>query len=214
MAAGMTLNNLVKSAGEAENTDGMYAKIEQRLGRKLKLAFKAMQDNIAEDVQVIPRAQSNAPWMAFAQTEGTFWEAPAVTKDSQAGKKRVGKYFGATDLKTDEILPSCAAFVAFCVDKAGLKEIMGKDSQTAANWRQWGNVYIPLWVKDVPPGAVVVLSPSPGTERSGRVDIFPRFRRARAAPSSNCWAAINPVRYVPANSPPRRLWPSAGTIRR
>src|SRR5207245_142941 len=65
----------------------------------------------------------------------------------------------------------CGAFVANCIKKSGTGAPIPKGAAVAANWKQWGQS-LPAASTDMPIGAVVVLTPSPGTNTSGHVAFF------------------------------------------
>ncbi|MDQ2634393.1 MAG: hypothetical protein M3Y78_11730 [Pseudomonadota bacterium] len=162
-------------AERPETTDGMYAKIEARLDAELKHAYKLMEANTPEDLPVVA---GGAPWMAFARQEEQAWKDETVSEASQSGRDRIKTYFKSSGLETNEVLPWCGAFAAFSMEKAG--QPIPKESARAANWKQWGNVGIPIGSKDIPEGAVIVLAPAPGTSRSGHVSFYTRHLTGQA----------------------------------
>jgi hypothetical protein len=68
----------------------------------------------------------------------------------------------------------CGAFAAHAMVEAGLSDTLVADSGLAANWKTWGNRSIRRGdnPKKIPRGAVIVLSPAPGSNTSGHVTFF------------------------------------------
>ncbi|MCP5082759.1 MAG: hypothetical protein GY948_13815 [Alphaproteobacteria bacterium] len=148
----------------------LYRKVEEKLDQLLADAFKLMNEMIPEDIPVKPKPGGN--WLQTAETElKTPWKNGALKENEAAGTKRVLDYFKATDLSTNKVLPWCGAFTAFCMKENGVPVVKG--AARAANWKSWGNQNIPLASKDIPAGAVVVLSPPAGNSaRSGHVALY------------------------------------------
>jgi uncharacterized protein (TIGR02594 family) len=162
---------LRRDATSFETTDGMYAKLETRLAKELAAAFKLMKKHIPED---IPQASDSSAWMAIAAAEEAAWQANGLVENSGDGAARVIKYFEATDSGITTVQHWCGAFVAHCLagSTPPLPAVSG--SARAANWKVWG-VAVPLGAPDYPRGAVVVLSPAPGSQTSGHVGFFSSF---------------------------------------
>ena len=121
----------------------------------------------------LPREPSEAaPWLDVAKAE----MQAGVTEASQPN--RIKSYFAATDFgPVGNPTPAwCGAFVAFCVKQAGFPPPKG--AAAADNWKNWGTTSIPLGSHEIPAGAVVVLTASPGTDKVGHVGFFTRFSDA------------------------------------
>jgi uncharacterized protein (TIGR02594 family) len=172
-------NDFLKvSADVPQTVEGMYDRVDSRLASELKEAFKLMKEHVPED---IPEPTGASTWMAAAGAERAVWSGPGVTEMTDAGKAKVREYFAATDSGITGMEPWCGAFVAFCLDKGGVKPVAG--SARAANWKQWGSISLLGGNSDVPKGAVVVLSPTPGSQRSGHVGFFSEFLSDAGKPS-------------------------------
>ena len=164
-------NDFLKvSADQSQSVAGMFERIDSRLASELKEAFKLMQENIPED---IPLPTGGAPWMALAEAEMAVWAGTGVSEGTAAGLAKVREYFAATDSGITRMEPWCGGFVAFCLQNAGVQPVAG--GARAANWKKWGTVSLLGGNPDVPKGAVVVLTPTPGSQRSGHVGFFSRF---------------------------------------
>ncbi|MBG6173453.1 uncharacterized protein (TIGR02594 family) [Labrenzia sp. EL_208] len=147
----------------------LYEVVEEKLDKLFGSAFKLMKENVPE---LLPVTSGAATWLPTALAEQSNpWNDGALKEGTQLGTDRVLTYFKATDLATNKVLPWCGAFVAFCMKQAG-GEVAGsivKGAARAANWKSWGNLSIPVKTGNVPAGAVVVMSPPPGSARSGHV---------------------------------------------
>ncbi|TBD04587.1 hypothetical protein ELH21_09365 [Rhizobium leguminosarum] len=119
-----------------------------------------------------------APWMVPARAQLGNWEQ-GWTEHSDPGQAQALSFFGATDHgpgeitnpATGEITDWCGAFTAWCMREAGAP--VPKGAALAANWKKWGDVDLPTLHKgEVPVGAVVMLSPTAGTEKIGHVCFF------------------------------------------
>ena len=164
-------------ADEPQSIKGMFERIDKRLEGELRDAFDLMKEHIAEDIPAEARdpapAGAEVPaWMKAALAEKALWESSGVTEKTTAGKQRILAYFGATDTKPDASLAWCGAFTAFCLAEGGLKETVRKSAARASSWKQWASASIPRGSDAVPQGAVVVLSPAPGSQRSGHVGFY------------------------------------------
>jgi uncharacterized protein (TIGR02594 family) len=110
----------------------------------------------------------SAPWFQVAQTERAAGVAETNAPD------RIKSYFAAVPLNVGDNKPAwCGAFAAFCMKTSG--NIVPDGAARAANWKVWGSQNVPLGSHDIPIGAVVVLTPSPGTATSGHVGFFSAF---------------------------------------
>jgi uncharacterized protein (TIGR02594 family) len=83
-------------------------------------------------------------WLEIAEAEQGVHEIPGP-----ASEKRIVEYHSVTTLKaTDDSVPWCSSFCAWCMERAGIKSTR---SARARSWCSWG---IP---SEAVPGAVVVL---------------------------------------------------------
>jgi uncharacterized protein (TIGR02594 family) len=162
---------LIRDASAFETTDGMYAKLENRLAKELEAAFKLVKKNIPED---IPQASGSSGWMAIAETEEALWKEKGLVENAGEGAARVIKYFEATDSGITTVQHWCGAFVAHCLAGSTPPVPPVSGSAKAANWQAWGAA-VPLGAPDYPRGAIVVLSPAPGSQTSGHVGFFSSF---------------------------------------
>jgi uncharacterized protein (TIGR02594 family) len=147
-----------------------YDAIDKRLEDELAAAFELMKKLIPEDV---PETKGSADWVEVARKQHQSWEITGTKESVNPGRDMVLQYFRATDSGITEVAPWCGAFVSFCLKETGVEPIAG--SARAANWKNWGNVSIPLGQNDVPNGAIVVLSPAPGSQLSGHVAFFDNY---------------------------------------
>jgi len=124
----------------------------------------------------LPRSDPNpsggiagsAPWFQVAQAE----LADGVTETSEPD--RIKSYFAAVPQDVGDSIPAwCGAFAAFCMKISG--NAVPNGAARAANWKAWGSLTVPAGSHDIPVGAVVVLTPSPGTATSGHVGFFSSF---------------------------------------
>lgn len=151
----------------------LYEVVEAKLDALLADAFKLIKDNIPEDLPMA--AGDGAGWLETARAElADPWNDGAIDETTAPGKGRVLEYFKATDSGITSVQPWCGAFVAYCLKQSGgdIAKSVVKGSARAANWKLWGDKSVPVQSKDIPAGAVVVLSPSPGTVRSGHVGFY------------------------------------------
>jgi uncharacterized protein (TIGR02594 family) len=144
---------------------------EKALNDALKQAFDLIKQHAPESIPQI--VQGSAPWFQVAKGE----EAKGVSEASS--KQTILDYFKATDIKPlpTTILAWCGAFVSHCIANCGNKDAaksVPAGSALAVNWRSWG-VPLPIQSSNIAAGAVVVLSPSPGTNTSGHVGFFVEF---------------------------------------
>jgi uncharacterized protein (TIGR02594 family) len=142
------------------------------MDQALKDAFGLIKRFVPEALPDIKQAE--APWFDVAlQQEAAH--ISAVDNPDVIEKK----YFAATNLGAQsEVENWCAAFVAYCMKESGSPEaaasIPKHDSALAVTWGGWGTG-LSVRAEDVPQGAVVVLSPSPGTNTSGHVGFCVQF---------------------------------------
>ncbi|MBZ9814756.1 hypothetical protein [Mesorhizobium sp. CA7] len=145
------------------------AQTESVLAGLLDAAFEKIRTFAADE---LPRSSTAAvPWLNVAQAELAAGVTEANTPD------RIKNYFKATDFgAVGATIPNwCGAFAAFCMKQSGAGDSIPKGSAAAVNWKGWGNQNIPLGSHDIPSGAVVVLTPLPGTDTSGHVGFFAGF---------------------------------------
>jgi uncharacterized protein (TIGR02594 family) len=156
------------TAGQPKPVSAFVAATEAALTDALKKAFELVQQLAPEELQQIK--QGEAPWFDFAETQ----------LDIKEPDPRILKYFDATDFRpkpTSTQVPWCGAFAAYCLAKSGSSAAalsIPKGAAAAISWRGWG-VGLPLNSPDIPRGAVVVLSPAPGTGSTGHVGFFDKF---------------------------------------
>ena len=158
--------------GAVETIDGLLINADQLLNSELEKAFGLIRDNNPED---LPKVDGAAPWMVFAQAELDNWTSKLGDQSTADGEKRVLDYFNAINFKTTVVEPWCGAFAGFCLTKCDPPVVPPAEPARASSWANWGNVSVPLGQSDVPPGAIVVLSPDTGTTRIGHVGFFSRY---------------------------------------
>jgi uncharacterized protein (TIGR02594 family) len=150
---------------KSDTIASFVSKTEATLNAALKDAFDLITKFAPDE---LPQADpGKATWLDTAKAE----LASGVTE--QAKPDRIRSYFAATDFgPVGATIPHwCGAFVAFCIKESGHQDSIPKSSALAVNWKGWGQS-IPLGSTNVPVGAVIVLTPSPGTNTSGHVAFF------------------------------------------
>lgn len=124
--------------------------------------------------EMIPEVTAGgAPWMAIAEQA----EAEGVKEGTHNAV--ISKYFADTDFggnpNTNPPPAWCGAFAAHCMkrcDNPIVQASVPKEAAAAISWKKWGADF-PLQSATIPRGAVVVLSPSPGTTGgTGHVGFF------------------------------------------
>jgi uncharacterized protein (TIGR02594 family) len=158
---------------EANTITSFVAATESLLNTALKNAFDLIKQFAPDELpQTSP---GKAPWLDAAKAEMASGVTEATKPD------RIKSYFAATDFgPVGASLPHwCGAFVAFCVKQSGNEDSIPKGAALAANWKQWGQS-VPVASQAIPLGAIVVLTPSPGTNTSGHVAFF-----TQAIPATN-----------------------------
>lgn len=139
------------------------------LNQALVDAFKMIETNAPEELLKVKHGE--APWLDGAEKE----MKDGVTADEVRFKDRILDYFNATDHgRPNEIVSWCGAFVAHCIKSCGnaaAAKSVPAGSAAAINWKSWGAA-LPLASKDIPRGAVVVLSPETGSNHVGFFDKF------------------------------------------
>lgn len=150
----------------------LFSSTNEVLDQALKDAFVLIKKFVPE---AIPETrQAEAPWFDIALEEET--KHISETDNPDVITKQ---YFAATSLgPQSKVAAWCAAFVSYCMQKSGSPEaaasIPAKDSALAITWAGWGQG-LSVRADEVPQGAVVVLSPSPGTDSSGHVGFCVQF---------------------------------------
>jgi Cell Wall Hydrolase len=108
------------------------------------------------------------------------WRSQKTQNRDKSQKRPPGLKLGATSS-----IPTTARLVlapsqhgaAHCMAKSGnatAAASIPKDAALAVSWRSWGKG-LAINGKDIPEGAVVVLSPAPGTGTTGHVAFFSKF---------------------------------------
>lgn len=124
--------------------------------------------------EMIPEVTAGgAPWMAIAE------QAQAEGVKEGTHNAVISKYFADTDFggnpNTNPPPAWCGAFAAHCMkrcDSPIVQASVPKAAAAAISWKKWGAEF-PLQSDTVPRGAVVVLSPKPGTTGgTGHVGFF------------------------------------------
>ncbi len=111
----------------------------------------------------------STPWFDVARAE------LAANITETRAPDRIRTYFSATDHGPigGGIPAWCGAFAAFCMKSSASP--VPKGAALAVNWKSWGSRSLPVGSDEIPVGAVVVLTPSPGTNSSGHVGFFSAF---------------------------------------
>lgn len=124
--------------------------------------------------EMIPEVTAGgAPWMAIAEQA----EAEGVKEGTHNAV--ISKYFADTNFggnpNTNPPPAWCGAFAAHCMkrcDNPVVQASVPSGAAAAINWKKWGAEF-PMQSATVPRGAVVVLSPKPGTTGgTGHVGFF------------------------------------------
>lgn len=157
-----------------KNVAQFVAATEAALGAALNKAFELIKQFAASELPQGGGAQGGAPWLAVAKDA----ESRHVSETTAAPEIR--SYFLDTNhgaVGPGAIPAWCGAFVAHCMAKSGnttAAASIPKDAALAVSWRNWGKG-LAINGKDIPEGAVVVLSPAPGTSTTGHVAFFSKF---------------------------------------
>lgn len=155
------------TAAEPKTVAEFVAATTAALNDALKQAFDLISKFAPEQVPSVK--QGEAPWFDVAEEE----EKAGIAEPDP----RILTYFELTDfrpLPTSTDTPWCGAFAAFCMAQSGsaaAKAAIPAGSAQAAKWKGWGT-QLPLKSDNIPPGAVVMLSPGEGTGGSGHVAFF------------------------------------------
>jgi len=152
----------------------VYANIEKLFTGYLKKAYELVAEHTPEDLPVV--AGGKPPWLAVAEQQ----LALDVREVAGAGANpKIVAYHGSTtlphSLASSDETPWCASFVSWCMANSGQQSVIAANlrSARAADWRRWGMDF-PRAASGIPKGAVVVLSPAPGSARSGHVGFYVR----------------------------------------
>lgn len=161
----------LNSVSGATTVSSFVRKTEEVLNAALADAFKLMEKFASEELPQVKTGK--ARWFDVAQQEKASSVSEAKTP------KKIKEYFDSTDygkVGPNAAIPNwCGAFAAYCVNEGGYKDTIPKGSARAARWKGWGQQGIPIGSNDIPIGAVVVLTPSLGTNTSGHVGFFAGF---------------------------------------
>jgi uncharacterized protein (TIGR02594 family) len=145
---------------------------EAALNAALKTAYELIKEHVPEELPKI--SQGEAAWLVPAQKA----EADGIDEHNPAHKDIILDYFNATDHgRPGNIVPWCGAFAAHCMKSSGNADVAAsipRGAAAAASWKNWGEP-IPVTSREVPIGAVVVLTPSPGVGGTGHVGFFTEF---------------------------------------
>lgn len=168
---------LFAARGDADKTPtitiaDLVARTEKRLNEALAQAHELIKTHCLEELVAVT-ATGQAPWMTVARQALTA----GVDASKPSFRTTILDYFDATDHgRPGNIVAWCGAFAAHCMKNSGdaiAAASIPKGSAAAASWKIWG-AKLPL-NGAVPPGAVVVLSPTPNSGRTGHVGFFDRF---------------------------------------
>lgn len=172
-----------KRRGRFAETGGNAATVGTFLKRVKAVQGKALKSSVVMLQHYIPTFLDNgslvaAPWMTPARAQLEKWSQGWI-EHSDPGQAEALDFFAATNHgpgqvtnpTTGEITDWCGAFAAWCMRESGVPVPEG--AARAANWKKWGDVDLPTIHKsEVPEGAVVMLSPTAGTETIGHVCFF------------------------------------------
>jgi uncharacterized protein (TIGR02594 family) len=151
----------------------LVARTEKKLDDALAKAHELIKTHCPEELQVITAVTGQAPWMTVAEQA----KAAGVDANKPEFKNTILDYFNATDHgRPNNIVAWCGAFAAHCMKNSGspvAAASIPKGSAAAASWKIWG-AKLPL-DGSIPTGAVVVLSPTPNSGRTGHVGFFVGF---------------------------------------
>jgi uncharacterized protein (TIGR02594 family) len=146
---------------------------EELLAKALDAAFDKIKTLAADELPQSDPSPSggvtgSAPWFQVAKEE------MAAGVSELSAPDRIRSYFSAVPLNVGSTIPHwCGAFAAFCMKQSG--NTVPGGAARAANWKDWGSQSVPVGSHEIPVGAVVVLTPSPGTATSGHVGFFSAF---------------------------------------
>lgn len=151
---------------EAVSVDQLLDLIEKAFDKAYVNVAKIVPDDLPEDV---PQEEGEPQWLKIAKDEQ---KRPGGVREPD---QRILDYFKATDFASNATSTTswCGAFAAFCMKSSGMP--VPKMSAQAARWATWGKQLCSPGTPSgqIPAGAVVVFSPSPGTTgSSGHVAFF------------------------------------------
>lgn len=151
--------------GKSDTLSSFVSKTEATLNSALKDAFDLIAKFAPDELPQI--APGNSAWLDVAKAELESGVSERGTPD------RIKSYFAATDFGAvrGAIPHWCGAFAAFCMKESGHQDSIPKGAAVAANWKGFGQT-IPVGSANIPVGAIIVLTPSPGTNTSGHVAFF------------------------------------------
>lgn len=164
-------NRYLTIDGETARVHQFIALTEKTLDRGLARAATLIAEHASD---FIPKNVSGpAPWFDIASQ----FEERNVNETDDA--QEIISMFAATDSGITTLEHWCGAFVADCLARAAaqvpdaqIRQSIVAGSATAAKWVDWGDVSLSIKDKDVPRGAVVVMSAAKDTGTSGHVGFF------------------------------------------
>jgi len=151
----------------ATTIDQVQAIIEREFDAALERAFNLIKEHTPEDLPKVA-GTGPSPWFAVAQQE--------LARGVAEPDPRIVDYFRSINFNgATPRTHWCGAFTGFCLKQSGnaqAENSVPSGAAQAARWKGWGQ-QLPTHATDIPPGAIVVLSPqAPGT--SGHVGFFVR----------------------------------------
>jgi len=159
----------------APNTVAQFvAATEAALNSALTKAFELIKQFAPGELPQGGGASGSAPWLTVAKDA----EARHVAEATDAAE--IKSYFLATNhgpVGPGPVPAWCGAFVAHCMAESHnttAAASVPKDAALAVSWRNWGKG-LAIGLKDIPEGAVIVLSPAPGTDTTGHVAFYSKF---------------------------------------
>jgi uncharacterized protein (TIGR02594 family) len=175
LAAFFSARNQFAGTAAAPNTVAQFvAATEAALAAALTKASGLIKQFAPGELPQGGGAPGSAPWLSVAKEA----ESRHVAEGTDAAE--IKRYFLATNhgaVGPGAVPAWCGAFVAHCMKESHnstAAESIPKDAALAVSWRNWGKA-IPIGSKDIPEGAVVVLSPAPGTDTTGHVAFYSKF---------------------------------------
>jgi hypothetical protein len=170
-----TRSDLVGTAAAPKTVAEFVVATEEALGSALSKAFELIRQFAPGELPQGGGAPGSAPWLPIAK------EIKSRNVAEPGDNAEIKKYFLSTDhgpVGGGGVPAWCGAFVAHCLAKsqnATAAASIPKASALAVSWRKWGKA-IAVGLKDIPEGAIVVLSPQPGTTGStGHVGFHSKF---------------------------------------
>jgi uncharacterized protein (TIGR02594 family) len=169
-----TRGQFAGTAAAPKTVAQFVAATEAALNSALTKAFELIKQFAPGELPQGGGAPGSAPWLSVAKDA----EVRHVAEATNAAE--IKNYFLATNhgpVGPGPIPAWCGAFVAHCMaesDNTTAAASIPKDAALAVSWRSWGKA-LAINGKDIPEGAVVVLSPAPGTDTTGHVAFFSKF---------------------------------------